>query len=322
MTRYLDVSTDIARQVESGELPSGAELPGIRGLAGERGTTPATVGRAYRALSDSGVIVVGDRRRARVAPDGVIAARRFLNGERVFRLAGSDDPALNIVLSNAGRQIRTVGTRGSFHGLTALTRGDADGAVIHLLHHCGIYNAPFARALLRGREPTIVHLWRREQGLIVPAGNPKGIKTAGDLATLRVARREAGAGTRVLLDRLLLEVGLTPEAVPGPQTTSHLEVALAVAAGIADAGLGLRSAARDLDLDFVALTWEHYDLVLGADALGDAAPLITALHDDTVRTSISELGGYDITHAGDVKPLDPHDNQTRIPHRAKGADRP
>lgn len=308
MTRYLDVSTGIARQIESGELPSGAELPGIRALAGERGTTPATVGRAYRTLSDAGVIIVGDRRRARVAPDGVIAARRLLNGERVFRLAGSDDPALDIVLRNAGRQVRTVGTRGSFHGLTSLTRGDADGAVIHLRHHCGVYNAPFARALLRGRGPTIVHLWRREQGLIVPASNPKGIKTAGDLATLRVARREAGAGTRVLLDRLLLEVGLAPEAVPGPQTTSHLEVALAVAAGVADAGLGLRCAARNFDLGFVPLIWEHYDLVLGADALGEAAPLITALHDDTVRASISELSGYDITRAGDVKPLDPHDD--------------
>jgi molybdate-binding protein len=306
MTRYLDVSFEIARRVGSGELEPGNELPSIRSLARERAMTTSTVSRAYRHLAQAGVIMHSERRRARIAPDGLIAARHLLGAEREFRLAGSDDPALDVVLREAGHAVMTVGSRGSFQGLTALWRGNADGAAIHLLHRSGTYNAPFARALLRGRQPTLIHLWRREQGLLVPHGNPLGLAAPSDLRTLRVAKREFGAGTRVLLDRLLDGGGIAPHAVPGPEAGSHMEVALAVASGVADAGLGVRAAAAALDLDFIPLVWEQYDIVLPGHALGLAAPLITALRDPAVRASITELGGYDVTHAGTVEPL----NQT------------
>jgi hypothetical protein len=97
----------------------------------------------------------------------------------------------------------------------------------------------------------------------------------------------------VLLDRLLATAGIPPDDVPGPELGSHLEIALAVAAGITDAGLGVRAAATDLDLDFVSLTWERYDIVLGAEALPTAASLITALREPLVREAITALGGYD-----------------------------
>ncbi len=303
VTRYLDVSSDIARQVQSGELAAGSELLSVRALADERGTTPSTISRAYRHLAQAGVITLGERRRASIAPDGLIAAKRLLGTEQVFRLAGSDDPALDLVLRRAGRSVVAVGTRGSFQGLTALWRGSADGAAIHLLHHSGTYNAPFAQALLRGREPTLIHLWRREQGLLVPPGNPRRIKTAKDLANLRVAKREFGAGTRVLLDRMLDDAGIAPHLVAGPEADSHLEVALAVASGVADAGLGVRAAAAALALEFVPLVWEQYDVVLSGESLAGAGPLIDTLRDPAVRSSILELGGYDVRQAGAVKSL-------------------
>ena len=103
MTRYLDVSTYIARRVESGDLHVGCELPSVRALADERGTTPSTIGRAYRHLAEAGVIVLGERRRATVAPDATLAAQRLLDTKQLFRLAGSDDPALDLVLRRAGR---------------------------------------------------------------------------------------------------------------------------------------------------------------------------------------------------------------------------
>ena len=81
------------------------------------------------------------------------------------------------MLREAGSAVVTVGTRGSFQGLTALWRGIAEGAAIHLLHHSGVYNAPYASALLRGRQPTLIHLWRREQGLLIAPGNRKQITT-------------------------------------------------------------------------------------------------------------------------------------------------
>lgn len=303
MTRYLEVSEDIARRVASGKFAPGTELPSVRDLADRLGTTSSTTSRAYRHLSEHGVLAVGDRRRARIAVDGPLAARRLLDGDRIFRLAGSDDPALDVVLRTAGCTVVAVGTRGSFHGLTALVRGTADGAAIHLLHHSGNYNAPFARSLLRGRQPHLIHLWRREQGLLVPPGNPRQVSSPGDLANLRIAKREVGAGTRVLLDRTLLDTGIAPEHVPGPELSSHLEVALAVASGIADTGLGVRAVATELDLDFIHLTWESYDIVTTEDALPAAVPLTTALLDPAVQATILELGGYDLSDTGTIHSL-------------------
>lgn len=304
MTRYLEVSTELAQQVGDGRLGPGDELPSLRELAAQRGTTVSTVSRAYRHLADAGVIVLGGRRRATVAPGGVLAARRLTGAAQVFRLAGSDDPALDVLLRRAGRAVVTVAPRGSFAGLTALSRGDGDGAAIHLLHRSGEYNAPFARALLRGREPTLIQLWRREQGLLVPAGNPGGLQGPGDLPGLRIAMREPGSGTRVLLDRLLTVAGVDADLVRGPVAGSHLEVALAIACGTADAGLGVRAAASALDLEFVPVTWEHFDLVLPGDALGTAAPLVDALREPQAQATIAGLGGYDLKGAGTVHTLE------------------
>jgi molybdate-binding protein len=248
------------------------------------------------------VIILADRRRATVATDAAIAAARLLEADRVFRLAGSDDPALQILLAQVGPAVVPVGTRGSFHRLRALARGSADGAAIHLRHHSGTHNAPFARALLR-RRPHLLHLWRREQGLLVAPGNPHGATTPADLARLHVAKRKVGAGTRVLLDQLLTAHGVARHDVNDLELHSHLEIALAVASGIADVGLGLRAAANDLDLDFIPLTWEPYDIALGADALGAAQPLITALRAPEIQASITHLGGYDLQPTGTLEPL-------------------
>ena len=304
MTRYREIGAELAGRIGAGDLAEGAELPGVRELAQRFGTTASTIGRAVRALADAGVIVTADRRRTRVAPGGAVAARRFLHGERVFRLAGSDDPALDVVLRGLGRAVRSIGTEGSFGGLRAVRQGRADGAAVHLLHHTGRYNAPFGHGLLRGLRPHLIHLWRREQGLLVPPGNPRGLASAADLAGLRVAKRRFGTGTRVLLDRLLREAGRDPDALAGPETGSHLETALSVAAGVVDAGLAVRSVAADLDLDFVPLVSEEYDVVLPGDALDAAAPLVAALLDPATRAAVTALGGYDAAEAGKVEDLD------------------
>jgi molybdate-binding protein len=301
MARYLQVSSDIAESIASGKLAAGDELPSIRDAARRYDTTATTIGRAYRHLADAGVIDVADRRRSRVAAGGDIAAGRLLGGHAALRLAGSDDPGLDVVLGYAGASVVTVGARGSFHGLTRIWRGTADAAAIHLRHRSGAHNTPFARALLRGRQPAIIHLWRREQGLLTPDGNPGRISGPGDLRALRVARRPFGTGTRVLLDRLLTDAGIPPASVTGPEAASHLEVALAVASGQADTGLGVRAAATALDLGFVPVTWEDFDIVLSGAALPAAEPLIAALRDSHVQSSVCSLGGYDLSRAGAVQ---------------------
>src|SRR5579863_1383761 len=195
MARYLQVSSDIAERVAAGALAGGEELPSIRQAAQRYDTTATTIGRAWRHLADAGVIEVKDRARARVAAGGEAAARRLLGGYPALRLAGSDDPGLDIALRRAGAAVVSVGARGSFHGLTRIWRGTADAAAIHLRHRSGDGNSPFARSLLRGRQPAIIHLWRREQGLLVPPANPGRVSSPAGLRGLRIARRPFGTGT-------------------------------------------------------------------------------------------------------------------------------
>lgn len=303
MARYLQVSNEIASHVASGALGPGDELPSIRDAASRYQTTASTIGRAYRHLAEAGLIDVADRRRSRVAPAGAAAARHLLGGLPALRLAGSDDPGLDIVLRHTGDAVRTVGARGSFHGLTRIWRGTADAAAIHLRHRSGSHNSSFARTLLRGRRPAIVHLWRREQGLLTPPGNPDHINDLTDLRGLRIARRPFGTGTRVLFDRLLDGAGIAPSSLSGPDAATHLEVAMSVAAGQADTGLGVRAAASALDLEFIPLAWEDFEIVLSADVLPTAEPLIWAIRDAGLQASIGTLGGYDLSRTGSVQML-------------------
>lgn len=275
----------------------------MRSLAAHVGASASTVVRAYAHLADVGVLEVEPRRRARIAADGHAAAMRVRDGERVFRLAGSDDPALRLLLQAAGRSVLVTASRGSFGGLRALAAGDADGAAVHLRDAGGVYNASFAQALLRGRNPHLLRLWRREQGLIVPLGNPLGLRVPADLNRRRVAKREDGAGTRVLLEQLIRAEGLDPDGVSGPEFGSHLEIALAVASGTVDAGLAVRAAATSLNLDFVPLLWEHYDVVFSGELLGAVQPLAQAARDADVRAAIGALPGYDLSRAGEIVAL-------------------
>ncbi|MGH3301268.1 MAG: substrate-binding domain-containing protein [Streptosporangiaceae bacterium] len=303
MALYRHVRKQIAGQVESGRLAPGAQLPSIRDAARAYDTTTATVSRAYRELADAGVIDVRDRARATVAAGGPVAARQLLGGNVALRLAGSDDPALDIALRAAAGSVITIGERGSFQGLTRLWRGTADAAAIHLPHRSGVANKPFARTVLRERQPVVIHLWRREQGFLTPAGNPDRFRGPADVQRLRIAQRRFGTGTRVLLDRLLAQSGITPEQASGPEAGSHLEVAMAVATGQADTGLGVRAAAIAMDLDFIPAAWEDFDLILSGAMLPAAEPLIAALRDPVVQTAVDSLGGYDTSRTGTIEAL-------------------
>src|SRR3954465_4407822 len=277
MPRYHDLTATLAARIADGELAPGASLASIRELAATERTTATTVARAYRELADAGAIVIEPRRAARVSAGGELAARALLREGAVFRLAGSDDPALSMLLAEMPDTMLPVGASGSYRGLAALWSARADGASLHLRHRSGEYNAPFARGILAGRDPVLVHLWRREQGLVVPPGNPRGVDSIHDLASLRIVRRPAGTGTRTLLDRLLLDAGLEPEGISGPTVELHLDVALAVATGEADAGLGLRSAATPPGLASARLSWEPCRAATARAQSGGLTPLLDAL---------------------------------------------
>ncbi len=167
-----------------------------------------------------------------------------------------------------------MGAPGSVAGLRLLAEGRVDAAAVHLRDaDTGGSNDVFARRLIGGGAALLVHLWRRQQGLVVPKGNPSGIRGIADLQGARLAWRAPGTGSRLLLNRLLRE----QDVVPAPHEEvcdSHFGVAVAVAAGAVDAGLAVRAAAEYVDADFVHLEWEDFELAVDPLATGllDPAP--------------------------------------------------
>lgn len=205
------------------------------------------------------------------------------------------DPRLTLASSNVG----------SLGGLVALRDGLCHLAGSHLLDpDSGEYTLPYLPRVLPGRELAVVRLVHRDQGLIVAPGNPLGLRGIDDLvrARLRYVNRQRGAGTRMLLDHELRTRGLDPADIDGyaREEHTHLAVAAAVAAGRADAGLGVLAAARAFDLDFVPVAREPYDLVLAADTLDDPllAPLWVLLESDEFRNAVRSLGGYAVEEMG------------------------
>jgi putative molybdopterin biosynthesis protein len=295
-----NLAQTLAWEIADGRRPPGSALPSTRGLAAELGCAPGTVARAYGELREAGLIAARDRARARVAVGGSPRARWWLAGGRRVRLAGSDDPALDALVRAAGNAVEVVsGPRGSVHGLEAMARGQADAAVLHLLHaESGRYNDPYVRHLLPGEAVVLVHLWQREVGLVVPRGNPLGVRGVADLAGRRVAWRTRGSGSRLLLERLFAETGVEAAPESGEPADSHFAVAAAVAAGAADAGLAVRAVARACDLDFVAVTVEPFELAVREEAVDDAAGLLARLHEPAFAAQVTALGGYDLTRTG------------------------
>jgi putative molybdopterin biosynthesis protein len=196
---------------------------------------------------------------------------------------------------------------GSLGGLIALRRGEAHLAGSHLLDpETGEYNFAYIKQYLPNVPVVVVTLLRREQGLIVAQSNPKSIASLKDLARsdVRFVNRQRGAGTRVLLDYRLKELGVAVESVHGYQREeyTHLAVAAAVKSGVADCGLGVRAAARALDLDFVSVEWERYDLVIPQQFYESELlqPLLALIRGESFRKVVAELKGYDSSGMGEV----------------------
>lgn len=195
---------------------------------------------------------------------------------------------------------------GSLDGLIALRQGLCDIAGCHLFDdQSDEYNTPFLRHLFPDIGVLAVTLAYREQGLMAAPGNPLGLHTVADLARedVRLANRNPGSGTRVWLDAQLRREGLEPDAIPGYDSAlpTHTAVASVVAAGVADAGIGLRASAEASGLSFTPLFMERYDLVMRRDRVSDEAvdALLDSLSSKRLKRSLDTLSGYDTLHTGE-----------------------
>jgi putative molybdopterin biosynthesis protein len=229
--------------------------------------------------------------------------------EKTIFCIGSHDLTLDLMaqfLAEHDRRFASANV-GSQGGLVALRRGEAHLAGSHLLNpETGEYNISYIRQYMPNIPVKVITLVKREQGLMVKKGNPKGVKSLRDLTKPEVqfVNRQRGAGTRVLLDYHLNLMTISQNSIVGyfQEEYTHLGVAAAVASGRADCGLGIAAAAQALDLDFIPLFQERYDLVIPKQhAESDLlAPLFKLLADSAFRDAISHLTGYDVSVMGTI----------------------
>lgn len=232
--------------------------------------------------------------------------------DQMLRFVGSHDPIISLIACRFGELVPNhslkVAFTGSMGGLIALARYGADIAGCHLWDkETGTYNTPFIRQLLPGRRVALLTLAHRRLGLIVPHGNSTRVSALPDLASpdVRFINRQWGAGTRLWLDNQLDQFGINHETIDGYQdeVNTHLEVAGAIAEGRANVGLGVEAAALAYGLDFILLTTERYDLVIPAEIwdLPAVQTLVRWLASEEAQTAIMDLGGYDISHTGEIE---------------------
>lgn len=196
---------------------------------------------------------------------------------------------------------------GSLAGLIALGRGSSHLAGCHLFDpDTGQYNLLYISRYLPEIKITVINLVYRDIGLIVKPGNPLNIVFVNDLSRpgIKIINRQEGSGTRVLFDYECKKMGIEPKLIAGyeKEVNTHLEVATAVASGVADVGLGILSAAKMLNLTFVHLAKERYDLVIPRENLSvrPIASLVEVIQSSEFKESINQMGGYDTKDTGKV----------------------
>jgi molybdate-binding protein/molybdenum-dependent DNA-binding transcriptional regulator ModE len=224
-----------------------------------------------------------------------------------LRCAASHDLLLAEFVADGGLEL-DVGFRGSMESVSAYAAGHVELAGFHVLADERDSATPYL-SVLNARRDRLVRFAEREQGLMVAPGNPKRIRSLADVAQrgARFINRQRGSGTRALIDRLLRRAGLAPEDVKGygDEEFTHLAVAATIAAGRADAGVGVRAAAARFGLAFVPLGRERYWLATRRQTLGERRMerFLTALRGPSLARLAKRLAGYDAAGAGEVVPI-------------------
>jgi putative molybdopterin biosynthesis protein len=196
---------------------------------------------------------------------------------------------------------------GSMGGLMAIKRGVCHLAGSHLLNtEDGSYNLSDIRKFLPDIPVKRVQLVFRDQGFMVSRGNPKGIKGVEDLVRkdVRFVNRQSGSGTRILLDYRLKQLDLNPRDINGYDVDefTHMSVAAGVLGGTADMGLGIFAAARALNLDFIPIVTEQYDLIIPERFFDteNIQHLLATIRTPDFKERVEKLGGYHTERTGEI----------------------
>jgi excisionase family DNA binding protein len=223
-------------------------------------------------------------------------------------VAGSNDLLLDRTLSMYNRlnsgHVAVFGNLGSMGGLQALRKDLCDIASSHLLQEDeSEYNFEFAFKELE-RTPAVLNFCRREQGILMAKGNPKNISMVADLGRpgIKIVNRSLGTGTRLLFDKELQKAGLKGEKIKGytAEVSRHLDVGLEILSQRADAGPGIKAVAGLLDLDFIPLRWERFDLMIAKNRFFEEniQRFLGLLHEREFKDLVAGFSGYDLSLSG------------------------
>jgi putative molybdopterin biosynthesis protein len=248
-----------------------------------------------------------------VAAGGTVQVELLRSRESIYHTIvciGSHDNSLDLLANRLRHWYPEMSLSsahvGSMGGLMAIARGEAHIAGTHLLdEETGEYNVPYLKKMLSDCPVVLINLAYRQQGFVVRKGNPKGIRSFHDLIRDDVVfvNRQSGSGTRLLLDKYLRTLGIDSARIAGydHEEYTHMAVASAVLTGLADTGLAVLASAQALDLDFIPVAEERYDLAIPEVFFDDPKiqRLLTIIRDDTeFRSSVQALGGYDLRDMG------------------------
>jgi molybdenum cofactor synthesis domain-containing protein len=226
-------------------------------------------------------------------------------------IIGSHDITIDVLadeIRRKGCNIRiSSGNVGSLGGLMALKKGTCHISGSHLLDtQTGQYNLSYIRRYLKGVRVSVFHLVLRDQGLILAKGNPKDVRGIEDLARgdITFVNRQAGSGTRVLLDYKLNQLGIEPKSIKGydHEEFTHMAVAVDVLSGAADCGMGIFAAAKALGLEFIQMEREQYDMIIptGMLDLPNIRAVLETIRTQDFRERVKSLGGYDPSNSGQL----------------------
>ena len=235
--------------------------------------------------------------------------------EKTLVVIGSHDPLLDELgdmLHLANNDVYMSSSHvGSMGGIMAIRRGEAHAAGCHLLNtEDGTYNIAFMKKYFPRGDVKLLRCVGRQQGMMVAKGNPLNIQKFSDIAKegVRYVNRQKGSGTRILTDYLCKQEDLDTAAIYGydREELTHTSVAAQIVSGSADAGMGIYSAAKLYDLDFIPICIEEYDLIIPDHAWDtpQVQQLLATLKSDAFREKILSLGGYTVENPGEVIPFD------------------
>ncbi|MDQ2633793.1 MAG: helix-turn-helix transcriptional regulator [Pseudomonadota bacterium] len=221
-------------------------------------------------------------------------------------VGGSQDDLLEWSLRQSGSGLASL-TEGTEGGVARLLRGDVAAAAIHFHGDAPDANVAAVGAMARLHDAVLVGFVRREQGLLVPPGNPRSLAGLTDVleSGARMAVRQRGAGAYMLLNRLLAGAGLKPGDIDRlePPCLTGPDLATAIRSGRADCGIATRAAARAAGLDFVSLAWENFDLLMRQRTYFQPSiqTLLRFLREESFARRAAELAGYEPSPAGQIR---------------------